>query len=282
MGQRTPSKQSRPRDNNDDGRDRERGSATIVYGVNSVLEALRAGKRSIDSITILETARPDRLKLLLDLARQKRVPVHRVPRFDLERNLGEARHQGVVARIAAARYADPDELLDSMVARIGTSDPPLAVALDSIEDPRNMGSILRTADCAGVHGVFIPERRASGLTDVVAKVAAGALEYVPVARVTNLVRLIEQLKERNIWVVGTAGDVEQLYTEWDWKQPSAIILGNEGQGLHRLVRETCDTLVRIPVLGHLESLNVSVAAGILMYEARRQRTQFELGTKEAR
>lgn len=273
MGQRTPSKQSRPRDNSDDGRDRERGSATLVYGVNSVLEALRAGKRSIDSITILETARPDRLKVLLDLARQKRVPVHRVPRFDLDRNLGEARHQGVVARIAAARYADPDELLDSLVARIGTADPPLAVALDSIEDPRNMGSILRTADCAGVHGVFIPERRASGLTDVVAKVAAGALEYVPVARVTNLVRLIEQLKERNIWVVGTAGDVEQLYTEWDWKQPSAIILGNEGQGLHRLVRETCDTLVRIPVLGHLESLNVSVAAGILMYEARRQRTQ---------
>ena len=282
MGQRTPSKQSRPRDNSDDGRDRERGSATLVYGVNSVLEALRAGKRSIDSITILETARPDRLKVLLDLARQKRVPVHRVPRFDLDRNLGEARHQGVVARIAAARYADPDELLDTLVARIGTDDPPLAVALDSIEDPRNMGSILRTADCAGVHGVFIPERRASGLTDVVAKVAAGALEYVPVARVTNLVRLIEQLKERNIWVVGTAGDVEQSYTEWDWKQPSAIILGNEGQGLHRLVRETCDTLVRIPVLGHLESLNVSVAAGILMYEARRQRTQFESGIKETR
>jgi 23S rRNA (guanosine2251-2'-O)-methyltransferase len=282
MGQRTPSKQSRPRDNSDDGRDRERGSATLVYGVNSVLEALRAGKRSIDSITILETARPDRLKLLLDLARQKRVPVHRVPRFDLDRSLGEARHQGVVARIAAARYADPDELLDTLVARIGTSDPPLAVALDSIEDPRNMGSILRSADCAGVHGIFIPERRASGLTDVVAKVAAGALEYVPVARVTNLVRLIEQLKERNIWVIGAAGEVEQLYTEWDWKQPSAIIVGNEGQGLHRLIRESCDTLVRIPVLGHLESLNVSVAAGILMYEARRQRTQFESSRKETR
>ena len=282
MGQRLPSKQARPRANRDEGHDLERGSTTVVYGVNSVLEALRAGKRSIDSITILESARPDRLKVLLDLARQKRVPVHRVPRLDLDRNLGEARHQGVVARIAAARYADPDELLDSLVARIGTSDPPLAVALDSVEDPRNMGSILRTADCAGVHGVFIPERRASGLTDVVAKVAAGALEYVPVARVTNLVRLIEQLKERNIWVVGTAGDVEQSYTEWDWKQPSAIILGNEGQGLHRLVRETCDTLVRIPVLGHLESLNVSVAAGILMYEARRQRTQFESGIKETR
>jgi 23S rRNA (guanosine2251-2'-O)-methyltransferase len=193
--------------------------------------------------------------------------------LDLDRNLGDARHQGVVARIAAARYADADELLEELDQKIGTSDPPFVIGLDGIEDPRNMGSILRTAECAGVHGVFVPERRATGLTDVVAKVAAGALEYVPVARVTNLVRLIEQLKERNIWVVGTAGDAKQSHTEWDWNQPSAIILGNEGQGLHRLVRETCDTLVRIPLVGHLQSLNVSVAAGVLMYEALRQRTQ---------
>jgi 23S rRNA (guanosine2251-2'-O)-methyltransferase len=275
MAPRPPSKHSRPRDAGDDGRDRDRSSSNLVYGVNSVLEALRAGKRSIDSITILETARPDRIRVLLDLARQKHVPVHRVPRLDLDRNLGEARHQGVVARIAAAQYANPDELLEALEARIGASDPPLALALDGIEDPRNLGSVLRTAECVGVHGVFIPERRASGLTDVVAKVAAGALEYVPVARVTNLVRLIEQLKERNIWVVGTAGDVEQMYTEWDWKQPSAIILGNEGHGLHRLVRESCDTLVRIPVMGHVESLNVSVAAAVLLYEARRQRSHLE-------
>jgi len=143
--------------------------------------------------------------------------------------------------------------------------------LDGIEDPRNMGSILRTAECAGVHGVFVPERRATGLTDVVAKVAAGALEYMPVARVTNLVRLIEQLKERNIWVVGSAGEGKQSYTEWDWNLPSAIVLGSEGHGLHRLVRESCDTLVNIPVVGKLESLNVSVAAGVLLYEVRRQR-----------
>jgi 23S rRNA (guanosine2251-2'-O)-methyltransferase len=134
-----------------------------------------------------------------------------------------------------------------------------------------MGSMLRTAECAGVHGAFIAERRAVGLTGVVAKVAAGALEYVPVARVTNLVRLIEQLKERNIWVVGAAGDAKQTYTEWDWTLPTAVFLGNEGYGLHRLVREHCDTLVRIPVVGKLDSLNVSVAAGVLLYEARRQR-----------
>jgi len=239
----------------------------LVYGPNAVVEALRAGKRQIEAITILESARPDRLKALLDLAREKGVPVHRVPRFDL----GDVRHQGVVARIAAARYADPDDLLDQLEGRIGTADPPLALGLDGVEDPRNMGSILRTAECAGVHGVFIAERRAVGLTSVVAKVSAGALEYVPVARVTNLVRLIEQLKERNIWVVGAAGEAKQSYTDWDWKLPAAVFLGSEGHGLHRLVREHCDTLVRIPVAGKLESLNVSVAAGVLLYEARRQR-----------
>jgi 23S rRNA (guanosine2251-2'-O)-methyltransferase len=270
MSNRRPHKTDRPNETDDEVRS---SSQNILYGLNSVMEALRAGKRPIDSITILESARPDRIKLLLDLARQKRIPIHRVPRLDLDRNLGEARHQGVVARIAAMRYADADELLESLDTKIGTPDPPFVMGLDGIEDPRNMGSILRTAECAGVHGVFIPERRATGLTDVVAKVAAGALEYVPVARVTNLVRLIEQLKERNIWVVGAAGEAKQLYTEWDWNLPTAIVLGNEGQGLHRLVRESCDTLVRIPVMGNLESLNVSVAAGVLLYEVRRQRSQ---------
>jgi 23S rRNA (guanosine2251-2'-O)-methyltransferase len=270
MSNRRPYKTDRPNETDDEVRS---SSQNIVYGLNAVMEALRAGKRPIDSITILESARPDRIKLLLDLARQKRIPIHRVPRLDLDRNLGEARHQGVVARIAAMRYADAEELLESLETKIGTPDPPFVMGLDGIEDPRNMGSILRTAECAGVHGVFIPERRATGLTDVVAKVAAGALEYVPVARVTNLVRLIEQLKERNIWVVGAAGEAKQLYTEWDWNLPTAIVLGNEGQGLHRLVRESCDTLVRIPVMGNLESLNVSVAAGVLLYEVRRQRSQ---------
>jgi len=259
---------------NDVDHDRELpGSQNLLYGMNSVLEALRAGKRAIDSISLLESARPERMKELIELARERRIPIHRVPRFDLDRNFGEARHQGVFARVAAARYADPDSLLDTLESKVGTPDPPFVLGLDGIEDPRNLGSILRSADCAGVHGVFVPERRATGLTDVVAKVAAGALEYVPVARVTNLVRLIEQLKERNIWVVGATGDAKASYTEWDWKQPSAIMLGNEGHGLHRLVRETCDTLVRIPVVGHLDSLNVSVAAGVLLYEARRQRSQ---------
>lgn len=251
----------------------EQRASSLLYGVNPVEEALRAGKRQIESISILESARPDRIKHLLELARKMRVPVHRVPRFELDRGLGDVRHQGVMAKIAAARYTDADELVESLVARVGTTDPPLALGLDGIEDPRNMGSILRTAECAGVHGVFIPERRATGLTEVVAKVAAGALEYVPVARVTNLVRLMEQLKERNMWVVGASAEASQLYTEWDWKLPVAVFLGNEGDGLHRLVRERCDALLRIPMSGQLESLNVSVAAGVLLYEAKRQRSQ---------
>src|SRR5688500_7728161 len=246
--------------------------SNLIYGVNAVTEALRAGTRQIETITILESARPDRLKSLLELARQRGVPIHRVPRLDLDRTLGEVRHQGVIARIAAARYADADELLDTLEAKIGTTDPPLALGLDAIEDPRNMGSILRTAECAGVHGVFIAERRAVGLTGAVAKVAAGALEYVPVARATTLVRLVEQLKARNIWVVCAAVDAGQSDADWEWTLPAAIFLGSEGHGLHRLVREHCDTLVRIPVSGKLDSLNVSVAAGVLLYEARRQRT----------
>jgi tRNA G18 (ribose-2'-O)-methylase SpoU len=138
--------------------------------------------------------------------------------------------------------------------------------------PVNLGAILRTAECAGVNGVFIPERRAVGLTATVAKTAAGALEHISVARVTNLVQLIEQLKQRNIWVIGAAADGSSDYTEWDWTVPSALFLGGEGTGLHRLVRERCDALVRIPLLGRIESLNVSVAAGVILYEALRQRS----------
>ncbi|HEY6121738.1 MAG TPA: 23S rRNA (guanosine(2251)-2'-O)-methyltransferase RlmB, partial [Pyrinomonadaceae bacterium] len=227
----------------------------------------------IEQISIAAGSRHERLKELIDLAREKRVPVHRVPRLNFDRELGQARHQGVVARIAAARYRDPGDLLDALDQKLARGKAPLAVGLDGIEDPRNFGAILRTAECVGVDGVFIPERRAVGLTDIVAKASAGALEYVPVARVTNLVRLIEAFKERNIWVVGAAAEATMLYCDWNWKQPAALFLGSEGNGLHRLVREHCDQLVRIPVTGRVESLNVSVAAGVLLYEALRQRAE---------
>ena len=254
----------------------EAGGANQIYGLIPVLEALRAGNKRLEQITIAEGARHERLRELLDLAKHARVPVHRAPRFALDRSLPGVTHQGIIARTAAATYRDPDELLDELSARVGTAEPPLVLGLDAVEDPRNLGAILRTAECAGVGGVFIPERRAVGLTATVAKAAAGALEHISVARVTNLVQLIEQLKQRNIWVIGAAADGTSDYTEWDWTVPSALFLGGEGTGLHRLVRERCDALVRIPLLGRIESLNVSVAAGVILYEALRQRTAGKL------
>ena len=250
----------------------EAGSTNQIYGLMPVLEALRAGNKRLEQIMIAEGARHERLRELLDLAKHARVPVHRVPRFTLDRALPGVTHQGIIARTAAATYRDPDELLDELSARVGTAEPPLVLGLDAVEDPRNLGAILRTAECAGVAGVFIPERRAVGLTATVAKAAAGALEHISVARVTNLAQLIEQLKQRKIWVIGAAADGTSDYTEWDWTVPSALFLGGEGTGLHRLVRERCHALVRIPLLGRIESLNVSVAAGVILYEALRQRT----------
>jgi 23S rRNA (guanosine2251-2'-O)-methyltransferase len=248
-----------------------RNSLDQVHGVMPVIEALRAGRRSIEHIAIAEGVRHERLNELIEIARSARVPIRRVPRGEIDRATGAATHQGVVARIAAARYAGADDLLESLAKRVGTDQPPLALGLDGIEDPRNFGAVLRTAECAGVHGVFTTERRAVGLTETVAKTAAGALEYIPVARVTNLSRLIEQLKERNIWVVGAAGDAKRTYTEWDWTLPTVVFLGSEGSGLHRLVKQRCDELVRIPMAGRLESLNVAVATGVILFEALRQR-----------
>lgn len=252
----------------------ERGGAREkIYGVAPVLEALRAGQRQLEQIMIAEGAHHYRLRQLLSEAKEQGVPVRQAPRAELQRLAGaSANHQGVVALVASARYADAEELIASLRERVGTDEPPLAVILDGVEDPRNLGAILRTVECVGAHGVFIPERRAVGLTETVAKAAAGALERVRVARVPNLVRLIESLKEQNIWTVGTSADASLDYTEWDWSVPCALVFGGEGAGLHRLVRERCDALVRIPVRGHITSLNVSVAAGVLLYEALRQRT----------
>ena len=273
MTTRRPSRSARSEDRPGEWRNSSSraGGTNEIYGLIPVLESLRAGNKKLEQITIAEGARDARLRELLDLAKQARVPVHRAPKFALDRTLPGVTHQGVIARTAAATYRDADELLDYLGERVGTAEPPLVLGLDAVEDPRNLGAILRTAECAGVSGVFIPERRAVGLTATVAKTAAGALEHIPVARVTNLVQLIEQLKQRNIWVIGAAADATSDYTQWDWTVPSALFLGGEGSGLHRLVRERCDSLVRIPLLGRIESLNVSVAAGVILYEALRQR-----------
>ncbi len=248
------------------------GSGRQLYGVLPVLEALRAGKRPFEHITIAEGAHESRLHEIFELARAARVPIRRAPRTELQRIAPGANHQGVVATVAAARYSLDEELLEALYARVGTDEPPLAVVLDGVEDPRNFGAVLRSAECAGAHGVFIPERRAAGLTETVAKTAAGALEYISVARTANVARLVEELKSRGVWTIGTAADAGIVYTDWDWTAPCALLLGGEGGGLRRLVRERCDALVRIPLHGHVESLNVSVAAGIILYEAVRQRT----------
>ncbi|MDQ6653389.1 MAG: 23S rRNA (guanosine(2251)-2'-O)-methyltransferase RlmB [Acidobacteriota bacterium] len=247
-------------------------STNTIYGLIPVLEALRVGHKQLEQIAIAEGARPERLRELLELAKRNKVPVHRVPRLALDRAVPGVTHQGVVARTAVSHYRGAEELLEELGNQVNSPNKPLILGLDAVEDPRNLGAILRTAECAGVGGIFIPERRAVGLTATVAKAAAGALEHVSVARVTNLVQLIEQLKQRNIWVIGAAADGTADYTQWDWTVSSALFLGGEGAGLHRLVRERCDALVRIPVHGRIESLNVSVAAGIILYEALRQRT----------
>jgi 23S rRNA (guanosine2251-2'-O)-methyltransferase len=244
---------------------------TEIYGVNPVLETLRAGRRAIREITLAAGGKDTQFREIIELARARNIPMHHTPRKILDKRTGNASHQGVVARVASAQYADSDELLEAIALRVGTSPEPLLVILDGVEDPHNFGAVLRAAECAGVDAVFIPERRAVGLTETVAKASAGAVEHLPVARVTNLSRLIDQLKERNVWVIGTAADAPTTYTDWDWTRASAIVMGGEGAGLHRLVRERCDTLVSIPVLGRIESLNVSVATAVLLYEAVRQR-----------
>lgn len=244
--------------------------SSLIYGVLPVLEAMRAGARRIDKIIVAEGGHEKRLHEILDLARESRVPFQKIPRGELNKFVEDgANHQGVIAFTAAADYTDSDELFEE----ICSGENSLAVILDGVEDPRNLGAILRTVDCAGADGVFIPERRAVGLTESVAKTSAGATEYVKIAKVTNISRLIDAMKERNIWTIGTSADAKMNYTDWDWTQRSALVLGGEGKGLHRLVAEKCDVLVKIPLNGKIESLNVSVAAGVILYEAVRQRNE---------
>lgn len=243
-------------------------NSQIIFGVLPVLESLRADARRVEKIYVAEGAREKRLSEIFDLARESGVLVNKTTRENLARMVAlDANHQGVVAVKAAASYISADEIFDSL------TENALLVVLDGVEDPRNLGAILRSVECAGANGVFIPERRAVGLTETVAKSSAGAVEYVKVAKVANVNRLIEELKERNIWTIGTSAEADKDYTDWDWSQPSALVLGGEGKGLHRLTAEKCDVLVKIPMHGQIESLNVSVACGVILFEARRQRKE---------
>jgi 23S rRNA (guanosine2251-2'-O)-methyltransferase len=245
-------------------------AGNFIYGLSPVLEAIRAGRRPIQKILLADGAQTHRLNELLEAARKSAISIERRERRLLDEMTRRANHQGVVALLSeasgrAAAYSDASTILDSL------SRTPLLVLLDNIEDPHNLGAIIRTCDCAGVDGVFIPEHRAAGITDTVAKTSAGAVEHVRTARVTNLVPLIDELKERGIWVVGLEGNSPTAYSEFDFNVPVAIVMGSEGKGLRRLVRERCDAVVSIPMRGHVNSLNVSVATGVILFEILRQR-----------
>lgn len=240
-----------------------------IEGRIPVMEALRAG-REINKLLVAKGAREGSIREVLGLARNAGVIVQEVDRTRLDSLAPGRNHQGVIAMVAAHEYVDVDEIL-ARAAEAGQD--PLVLVLDGIEDPQNLGSLLRTADAAGAHGVIIPERRAVGLTETVAKVSAGAVEYVPVARVTNIGRTLDELKERGLWVVGTHQDGRELYHEAKLTGPLAVVIGNEGKGIGRLVAEKCDFMVRLPMLGHVSSLNAAVAGAILIYEVRRQRDQ---------
>lgn len=237
-----------------------------IYGLLPVLEVLRAGGRRVERIVIADGAKNERLREVTEAARRAGVPVRREPRASLDRLSNRANHQGVIAIASAASYVNEEQIL------AGIATDSLVVLLDGVEDPHNLGAIIRTAECAGATAVVIPERRAAHVTEAVAKTSAGATEHLPIARVTNLVQFMEQLKQRSVWVVGVEQSAEMSYTQYDYSGPVALVLGGEGAGLHRLVRERCDVVVSIPMRGRISSLNVSVAAGVVLFEAVRQRS----------
>jgi 23S rRNA (guanosine2251-2'-O)-methyltransferase len=234
----------------------------IIYGLNPVLEALRA--RRVRAVRV--SARSDRrVQEVLRLAALAGVRVQQVDSLELDRAARGELHQGVVADVENAPDYDVADLVRS------ASGAPLIVVLDGVEDPHNFGAILRAADAAGADGVVRQTRRSAAADGVAAKASAGALAHVRVATVVNIARAIEELKAANVWTIGLAGDASERYSDLDLTLPTALVLGSEGEGLRRLVRETCDRTAAIPMLGHVNSLNVSVAAGIVLFEAVRQR-----------
>uniref|UniRef100_A0A0M0KD19 RNA methyltransferase TrmH n=2 Tax=Halalkalibacterium halodurans TaxID=86665 RepID=A0A0M0KD19_ALKHA len=222
----------------------------------------------MNKIWIGEGSQKGQMQKVLELAKEQGVLVQHVPKRKLDQLIGRENHQGAVASVAAYEYAEMDDLFQRAAEK---GEEPFFIVLDEVEDPHNLGSILRTADAAGVHGVIIPKRRAVGLTQTVAKASTGAIEYVPVVRVTNLARTMEDLKKRGLWFIGTDAKGSEDYRGAAYDMPIALVIGSEGKGLSRLVREKCDFLVRIPMVGQVTSLNASVATSLLMYEAYRKR-----------
>lgn len=238
----------------------------VIYGIHPVAEAVGSRGRAVEYVAVAKDRRDSKIQQIVDECRSAGISVRFVSRDDLTRIARTSSNQGIAAVVAEKRYADVDDLLANKRGRHS-----MVIVLDGVEDPHNLGAILRTADAAGADGVVIPERRAVGLTATVAKTSAGASEWLPIARVTNIARTIEELKSRNVWVVGLDERGTQNYDELDYNMDCAVVLGAEGAGVHELVRKKCDFLVKIPMLGKVPSLNVSVAAAIVMYEVARQR-----------
>ncbi len=241
-------------------------SEEYIGGKNPIIEALKS-HRDINKILIAEGSQRGQMQQVIGLAKEANVIVQFVPKKKLDQ-MYEGSHQGVIAQVAAYEYAELDDLFAVAEKR---AEAPFFLVLDEIEDPHNLGSIMRTADASGAHGIIIPKRRAVGLTATVAKASTGAIEHIPVVRVTNLSRTIDELKERGVWVAGTDASGKEDYRAFDGTMPLALVIGSEGKGMGRIIREKCDFLLRLPMVGKVTSLNASVAASLLMYEVYRKR-----------
>lgn len=239
----------------------------LVYGLHAVTALLESGGR-VHALWVLDSRHDDRLARVAELAQKAGMKLLKVPRTELDRLTDGARHQGVAAEAEGAELLDEGGLY-LLLNRL--REPPFLLVLDGVQDPHNLGACLRSANATGVHAVIAPKDRSAGLTAVARKVASGAAEVTPFFQVTNLARTLRDLKERNIWLVGLAGESDQSLYELDLKGPLAVVMGAEGEGMRRLTKEQCDFLARLPMSGSVESLNVSVATGVTLFEALRQR-----------
>ncbi|MFP5115677.1 23S rRNA (guanosine(2251)-2'-O)-methyltransferase RlmB [Bacillaceae bacterium C204] len=241
-----------------------------IVGKNPVIEALKS-ERDINKILIAEGSQRGQMQQITQLAKEANVIVQFVPKKKIDQ-ISSENHQGVLAYVAAYQYAEIDDLFAAAEKK---NESPFFLLLDEIEDPHNLGSIMRTADSVGAHGIIIPKRRAVGLTATVAKASTGAIEYIPVVRVTNMARTIDELKERGIWIAGTDAKGKDDYRRLDGTMPLGLVIGSEGKGMGRLIRDKCDFLIHLPMIGKVTSLNASVAASLLMYEVYRKRHPLE-------
>ncbi len=238
----------------------------VIYGIHAVSEALKSRGRAFEYVGVARERHDQKMQRIIDDCRSSGVPVRFVPREQLDRLARTPAHQGVVAVTSQKKYLELSDILETK-----RGEHSFIVVLDGVEDPQNLGAIIRTADAAGADGVLLPERRAVGVTGAVAKASAGASEHLPIARVTNLSRALEEMKAQNFWIVGLDERGRQSYDSVDYNMDCALVLGAEGKGMHEHVRSRCDFLVHIPVVGQVPSLNVSVAGAVVMYEVARQR-----------